>query len=174
MLARLFGRQDAVMPWRPLYQSVVDAARAPAWYAVGRVPDTLDGRFDMLAALLALTLLRIEDEGEPGREPAARLAELFIADMDGHLRQEGVGDIVVGKRVGKMMAALGGRMSAYRVAQAPDGDWAAALDDSVRRLPDADAAARDWLTARMRATAAVLEKTPLATLAAGGFREVAA
>jgi len=124
---RLFGRseRDALAP---LYGHVVAEARRPGWYREGGVPDTLDGRFDMVAAVLSLVLLRLEDEGEAGRAPAAYLAELFVEDMDGQLRERGIGDIIVGKHIGRMMGALGGRLGALREAFT-NGD----LDDVIAR-----------------------------------------
>ena len=124
---RLFGRseRDALAP---LYGHVVAEARRPDWYREGHVPDTLDGRFDMVAAVLSLVLLRLEDEGEPGRAPAAYLTELFVDDMDGQLRERGIGDIVVGKHIGRMMGALGGRLGALREAFGNG-----ALDDVIAR-----------------------------------------
>lgn len=97
---------------RPLYDAVVREGRQPHWYLDGAVPDTLDGRFDMIVAILALVLLRLEEQG--AAQESAWLTELFVDDMDGQLRQEGIGDVVVGKHVGRMMSALGGRLSAYR------------------------------------------------------------
>src|SRR4051794_41844986 len=66
----------------------------------------------MVAAVTALVLLRLEAEGEGGRAPAVLLTETFIDDMDATLRQVGIGDYVVGKHVGRMMSALGGRLAA--------------------------------------------------------------
>ncbi len=64
----------------PLYGSIVAEARAPWWYAEAGVPDTLDGRFDMVAAILSLVLLRLE--GDPdGPAPSALLAERFVRDV---------------------------------------------------------------------------------------------
>lgn len=114
-LAKLRGRtRDEALP---LYNAVVARARQPHWYVEGEVPDTVDGRFDMVAAILSMVLLRLEAE-PAGAEPAARLAERFVDDMDAQLRQIGIGDITVGKHIGKMMAALGGRLGAYRDALA--------------------------------------------------------
>ncbi len=126
-LNRLFGtdrERDALLP---LYRAVVAAARDPGWYRECRVPDTLDGRFDMVAALLALVLLRLEQLG--AHRESALLTEAFIADMDSTLRQIGIGDFVVGKHVGGMVGALGGRLGALRAAFA----GSASLDDAVRR-----------------------------------------
>jgi len=156
---RLFGRgeRDALAP---LYKAVVAEARRPDWYRQGRVPDTLDGRFDMVAAVLSLVLLRLEEEGDAGRAPSAHLTELFVEDMDGQLRERGIGDIVVGKHVGRMMGALGGRLGAFREAFAA-ADLDAAIERNIYRgtVPDAEplAAVRDGLTdlrARLRAVSA--------------------
>ena len=109
LLQHLFGETRQRATLAPLYRAVVTEGRDPAWYRDGKVPDTMDGRFDMIAAVTALVLLRLEAEGEPGRDPSVLLTELFIEDMDSTLRQLGIGDHVVGKHVGQMMSALGGR-----------------------------------------------------------------
>lgn len=108
--ARLFGSKDERQA--PLYAAVVAEARAPRWYTVHGVPDTINGRFDMVALVLSLVLLRLEALGAD--EDAVRLTEHFIADMDGQVREIGFGDLVVGKQVGGIMAVLGGRLGAYR------------------------------------------------------------
>lgn len=112
---------------RPLYDAIIVEGRAEHWYAVGQVPDTLDGRFDMIVAILAQVLLRLERDD--AAQESVWLTELFVDDMDGQLREEGVGDVVVGKHVGRMVSALGGRIAAYR--DALDGD--AALDEALVR-----------------------------------------
>ncbi len=109
---RLAGRK-AENPASALYQAVVARGREAHWYEAGGVPDTVNGRFDMIASVLAIVLLRMEAE-PAAAEPSARLIECFVDDMDGQLRQIGIGDVVVGKRMGKMMGLLGGRLGAYR------------------------------------------------------------
>ena len=128
LLDRFLGRRDDVRaPLRPLYAAVIDRARAPIWYLDG-APDTLDGRFDMVAAILAQVMLRME--AMPGTEAdSVLLAEIFVEDMDGQLREIGIGDMIVGKHIGRMMAALGGRLGAYREA----GDDRAALIIALER-----------------------------------------
>lgn len=137
----------------PLYDAVVARARWPHWYVDGAVPDTLDGRFDMVAAVLAMVLLRLEDDPH-GAEPIARLTERFVDDMDAQVRQIGFGDMVVGKHVGRMMGMLGGRLGAYRDGLS-DGDLDAALVRNLYRgiAPDPAAVAhvRDGLIALRRA-----------------------
>jgi cytochrome b pre-mRNA-processing protein 3 len=146
---RLFGRQDDRAALVPLYRAIVGQARAPFWFREGGVADTLDGRFDMIAAVLSLALLRLESEGDEGRASAALLTEVFIDDMDGQLRQLGIGDVVVGKHIGKMMSAVGGRLSAYRAALGPGGDLEAALGRNLYRgappSPEAVASVADRL-----------------------------
>src|SRR3989344_567319 len=98
---------------RPLRNAVIAAARAPHWYQAGGVPDTLDGRFDMIGLVMALVLHRI-DEDPVQALAGVLLTELFVTDMDGQMRQIGFGDMVDGKQIGRMVGALGGRLGAYR------------------------------------------------------------
>ena len=116
---------------RPLWDAVVATARAPHWYAEGSVPDTLDGRFDVLAALVALVLLRLEADGDSGKGPSVLLTEVFIDDMEATLRQIGIGDYVVGKHLGKMVSALGGRLAAFRGVGLESEAFAAAVRRNV-------------------------------------------
>lgn len=166
---RLFhsDRVDPKTGMAPLYHAIVHRGRAVHWYVEGAVPDTLDGRFDMIAAILCLVLLRLEHADL--RQESVWLTELFIDDMDGQLRQIGIGDLIVGKHVGKMMSALGGRYSAYRDGLAPGGDLDAALRRNLYRgEPIADAAVAD-VAARLRALAAALDKTGPDALVAGAL-----
>lgn len=117
-LSRIFGkRADDRAHVRPLWHRIVEIAREKPWYADHGIADTLSGRFDAVALVLALVLLRMERE-EALIEPSVRLTEIFVDDMDGQLRESGVGDVVVGKRIGQLMSVLGGRLGAYREALA--------------------------------------------------------
>lgn len=170
ILTRLMRRDRARDALAPLYRSVVSTARRPVWYRSGGVPDTLDGRFDMVAAILSLVLIRLEREGEPGREPAARLTELFVEDMDGQLRQQGIGDIVVGKHIGRMMGALGGRLGAFREGLEPGGDLDGAIHRNLLRGAPADAAQVAVLRDGLIALMAALDATPAAELLDGEWQ----
>jgi cytochrome b pre-mRNA-processing protein 3 len=167
-LTGLFRRTPREPALAPLYGAVVALARNPDWYRQGAVPDTLDGRFDMIAAVLALVLLRVEAEGEAGRTPSAALVERFVDDMDGQLRQIGIGDIVVGKHVGKMMSALGGRLGAYREAL-DGGDLRAALARNLYRGAAVAPEALAFVDARLRALAAALAEVPFDRLLEGSL-----
>ena len=159
VLRRLMGRDRARDALVPLYNTVVATARRPVWYRAGGVPDTLDGRFDMVAAILSLVLIRLEREGDTGREPAARLAEIFVTDMDGQLRQQGVGDIVVGKHVGRMMGALGGRLAALREGLT-GGDMDRAIARNILRTETPDPAQVGLVRDGLVALSAALDATP--------------
>ncbi|RJF93598.1 ubiquinol-cytochrome C chaperone family protein [Sphingomonas cavernae] len=169
ILSRLFARQSGRDALVPLYSSIVEAARDPAWYLDGGVADTVDGRFDMVAALLSMALVRLEREGKSGADQSVLLTEIFIEDMDGQLRQIGIGDIIVGKHIGKMMSALGGRLSAYRGAIAASESWEDALTRNLYRGSAPDAEALSFSAARMRTLAAALDATDAATLVTDGF-----
>lgn len=116
LLSRIFGkRADDRENVRPLWHRVVEIAREKPWYADCGVADTVPGRFDAITLVLALVMLRME-RSPALIAPSAKLTELFVDDMDGQLRQAGVGDLVVGKKMGKLMGALGGRLEALRTA----------------------------------------------------------
>lgn len=150
LLDRLFrSAPDPRDALRPLWHRVVEIARDPAFYRDDGVADTVSGRFDMVTAILGIVLLRMERDRVLDRE-AALLTELFIADMDGQLRESGVGDVVVGKHVGRLMSVLGGRLGALREALPAEGDDAleAALARNVTMAEGRGTAA---LARRLRA-----------------------
>jgi cytochrome b pre-mRNA-processing protein 3 len=114
-LSRLLGTApDPRESVRPLWHRVIELARDPAYYTECGVADSIAGRFDMITAVLSAVMVRVE--ASELRAESALLAELFVEDMDGQLREFGVNDVVVGKRIGKLMSVLGGRLGAYRSA----------------------------------------------------------
>lgn len=148
-----------------LYDAVVREGRSPFWYVDACVPDTVDGRFDTIATVLAVALLRLErDPG--GMAAAAQLTERFVDDMEGQIREAGMGDVVVGKHMGKMMAMLGGRLGAYRGGLA-DGDLDGALLRNLYRSVHPGDAALVCARAALVAWRDRLEATPLPALIAG-------
>lgn len=167
LIASLFARSRDEPDMRPLWRLVVALARDPQWYARHGVTDSVAGRFDALSLVLALVLMRLEHEAS-GSALAARLTELFIADIDGQLREEGFGDPTVGKRVGKLMGALGGRIEAFRegLASTDPAVLEAAL---VRNITLVDGAEAQGLAAAVRALAARLEARSGQELIAGGI-----
>ena len=151
-----------------LYGAAVAAARAPLFYEVLGVPDTLDGRFDLVGVHVALLIRALRRLPAPGPVLAQAVFDAMFSDMDVNLREMGVGDLSVGKRVRAMWEAFHGRAAAYEAAL-DAGDrpgLAAALERNVwRGAAPEGAAAR--LADIMVAQDAALCARPLAELRAG-------
>lgn len=150
------GRERAA---HALYVAAVEQARTPAFYLTGGVADTLDGRFDLIALHLWLEVTRLHRPagGEETLAGAAldleeRLLAVHFADMDQALREMGVGDLGVGKKIKAMAQAFYGRAAAYDAAfevlrQSGRADEVrAALDRNVYREAAPSEAALNWLT----------------------------
>jgi cytochrome b pre-mRNA-processing protein 3 len=171
MLSRLFRRQAPVADPYPLYAAAIAQARQPVFYARLGVPDTVDGRFDMVALHVFLVLQRLKAEPEAAAFAQA-LFDTMFADMDRNLREMGVGDLSVGKKVKAMAQALYGRIAAYEAGMAADEET---LQAALRRnlygtLKDGAApAAADLavMAAYLRASAAGLAGQGLAELQHG-------
>lgn len=114
-----------------LYGAAVAAARDPYLYESLGVPDTLDGRFDMVGLHAFLLIHRLTDDPPPGPALAQAVFDAMFSDMDVNLREMGVGDLSVGKRVKAMWEAFHGRAAAYSPALRA-GD-VAALQAALRR-----------------------------------------
>jgi cytochrome b pre-mRNA-processing protein 3 len=143
LLKRLFGNAgpDPKSRLVPLYNQIVAKARLPHWYIEGQVPDSIDGRFDMIAAIFSLVLLRLEEAGQAHAQDMAHLTEVLVDDMDGQLREVGIGDMIVGKHMGRLMGAVGGRISAFREAMADNNKLDGAILRNIYRAETADATA---------------------------------
>ena len=120
-------KPDLSEPALGIYRAAVAAARAQAFYVHHGVPDTPDGRFDMVALHVFLALRRLQREQGPNRKDAETLAQaltdLMFADMDRNLREMGVGDLGVGRQVKALAAAFRGRVTAYDAAlERADGE----------------------------------------------------
>jgi cytochrome b pre-mRNA-processing protein 3 len=115
ILKALFGRKPPD-PSEALYAAIVAAARREKFYAAWGVPDTLDGRFDMQVLHMYLVLDRLAQFGTDSDALRQALTDRFFSAMDAALREVGVGDITVGKKVRKMAEAFFGRVTAYKSA----------------------------------------------------------
>jgi cytochrome b pre-mRNA-processing protein 3 len=131
ILRWLFGRAK-IDPSEALYAAIVAAARQEKFHADWGVPDTMDGRFDMLALHMFLVLDRLRAFGEEAKDLSQALTDRFFAEMDAALRQVGVGDLSVGKKVRKMAEAFYGRVSVYTAAlEKDDGKLREALARNI-------------------------------------------
>lgn len=173
LLQRLFRKKEADPrdALRPLYAQIVATARQPHWFVEGQVADTIEGRFEMVATILSLVLLRLEGDAEQVGSTAL-LIELFVEDMDPQLREVGIGDMIVGKHMGRLVGALGGRLGAYRDAlAAPDRvvAFGAALVRNLFAGVDPDAAALTHVRDGALAFADRLAALDAETILAGGI-----
>jgi cytochrome b pre-mRNA-processing protein 3 len=160
-----FRRDPNEASARRLYAAIVAQARRPAFYAAGGVPDSLDGRFELVALHVYLVLRRLK--GDPtARALAQGLVDLFFADMDASLREMGAGDLGIGKRVQKMAAGFYGRVAAYDGAESPDG-IALALKRNLYGTIEASAEQIAAMTAYVGRAQALVTVLPLAEIAAG-------
>ncbi|MCR9255052.1 MAG: hypothetical protein NXI16_03060 [Alphaproteobacteria bacterium] len=139
-----------------LYEQIVAEARRPDYFTVMRVPDTVDGRFDMLAAIVYLVLRRYRGTGRDTEGQA--LFDMMFHDMDQSLREMGAGDLGVAPRVKNMAKAFFGRVKAYD--EGLDADDPTVLDEALRRnlyrLSEPEEPAVAAMAARMRAVDAAL------------------
>jgi cytochrome b pre-mRNA-processing protein 3 len=131
MLDFLFRRLTAD-PQRggELFASVTRLAREPHWYVEGTVPDTLDGRFAVLATITALVLVRLEQDADRGAEVSVALTERFIEVMEAEHRELGLGDPTLGKTVRKLVGSLAKRTGLWRSA-VERGDFESAARKSL-------------------------------------------
>jgi len=149
-------------------------ARHPAFYADLFVPDTLDGRFDMLVLHAFLVFHRLKGEAPPADELAQKVFDEMFMDLDHTIREMGVGDISVGKRIKKMASAFYGRAQAYdKAVTAGDSDL---LADALARnlFPDGGAPPEPitHLSQYVLAAAAALRAQPAEDFVAARFSYV--
>lgn len=169
MLARLFSRSDDRHAARKLYLGVVAQARDPVFYAEMGVPDTVDGRFDMIALHAWLVMRRLKSESGAAARVSQALFDCLFDDMDRSLRESGAGDLGVGRRVKTMAKAFYGRLAAYDEGLAGDDDdvLAAALGRNLYRGADPGAARLAAVAGYIRREAAALEAQDLEDLLGG-------
>lgn len=163
-----------------LYTAAVTAARDPFLYASCGVPDTLDGRFDLIGLHTFVVIHRLTRDPEPGPALAQAVFDAMFSDMDINLRELGVGDLSVGRKVKEMWDAFHGRSKVYTAAletEAAGGQEAdavapleAAIARNVWRGAEPPAGAPAALARVARAQLAHLTAQPLTTLAKGEVR----
>ena len=168
-LLNFFDEPSVQAAARRLYVHAVDQARQPEFYLHRGVPDTPDGRFDMVVLHVVLVMRRLKRDHDQAAETAQALFDLMFADMDQNLREMGVGDVGVGPRVKAMAKGFFGRLAAYDLALNAEDN--AALCAALRRnlyrkcAPlDRDVAA---VAHYMRQEAAKLDALPIKSLLDG-------
>ena len=155
-------------PAEALYDKLVTQARRPEFYAHCGVPDTIDGRFDMIALHLFLLLHRLKRDHPESADLAQAVFDHMFHDMDQNLREMGAGDLGVGRRVKTMIQGLYGRIAAYEAGLGEtDGTLAAALRRNVYGTTEPAPAHLDALTAYVRRQVVTLAEQGYAGLAVG-------
>jgi len=174
-IGRIFGGDTLAVPARRIYAGIVSQARQPAFYTACGVPDSLDGRFELVAlhAFLVLRRLNRGAGGEPSEVGAADLAQTLVdtlvQDMDRSLREMGVGDLGVSRRVKEMARGFYGRIAAYEAGLDGTGDMLEAalmrnLYGTVEAAPEVVVAA---MTTYIQREAASLDDQDIGDLMAG-------
>ncbi len=170
----LFRKRDPhLQPATELYGSVVAQARAPEFYRDLMVPDTKEGRFEMLVLHLSLVIDRIRSEAGSADPFAKTLVSVFVTDMDDNMREIGIGDTSVPRKVKKTAGALYDRTLQYREIAGAEhatssGALAVALSENVWSEPDYPQATK--LAEYMSRAGELLEKQALADMKQGKCR----
>lgn len=116
---------------RDLFGLAVEEARQLHWFVEGEVPDTVNGRFAVLATIVALVTVRLERDGDDGRQESAALTERLVETLDAEIREMGLGDPTLGKQVRKLIGAVAGRVERWRLLAASDEPWTEEVKRSV-------------------------------------------
>nr|WP_281351291.1 ubiquinol-cytochrome C chaperone family protein [Sneathiella litorea] len=118
-------------PAAELYAEIVRQSRNPAFYEAAAVPDTVDGRFEMVSLHAFLIMRQLKEGGERAQKLSQTLFDEMFADMDQSLREIGIGDLSVGKHIKKMAKAFYGRVAAYDAAL--NGEETESLQEALKR-----------------------------------------
>lgn len=174
VFGKIFRRNPHRAAAEALYDAIVYQARTPAFYEQAAVPDTVDGRFEMIALHAFLVMRHLKGEGA-AKDLSQRLFDRMFQDMDQSLREIGVGDLSVGKRIKEMAKAFYGRVVAYEVAL-DGGDES--LEEALRRnhygtLEEVPEVAVQRLATYVRAADADLATQDFAEFEQGRVRFVA-
>ncbi|WP_411818680.1 ubiquinol-cytochrome C chaperone family protein [Hyphococcus sp. DH-69] len=167
LFSAFFKKSPSLEAGRALYAAAVDQARSAPLYEQLGAEDTVEGRFEQVALHVYLVMRRLKTE--PGaREVSQCMFDAMFQNMDDSLREMGVGDDAVGKKVRKMAESFHGRIAAYEDALAPD----APDDDLVRALgrnlfENEEAPAAPKFAKYVRSLDAALHAQPHARIAGG-------
>ncbi len=161
ILQKLFRRGPARIAGEKLYEAAIAQARQPAFYADLGAPDTVEGRFELYTLHVVLVLHRLSGLGGEAGETAQALFDTYVQALDDALREMGVGDLSVGKKMRKLGEAFYGRAKAYQAALA--GADLAVVSALIGRTVYAgeDAGAADRLADYVQRSAALLATLPV-------------
>jgi cytochrome b pre-mRNA-processing protein 3 len=153
-----------------LYGAIVAQARQSFFYADLGVPDTVDGRFDMILMHAFIVMLRLRESGEESKALSQTLYDVMFVDMDRAIREIGIGDLSVKKHIRRMMKAFNGRLTAYESGLSDP----VLLNDAIRRnvygtvKGDIDPAWLDQMGSYLRHCAETVRAMPVEMMVVGG------
>lgn len=175
MLQNLFRTRLRERLGQPLYEAAVRQARDPAFYTRLGVADRIDARFELYTLHVLLLVMRLRDEGDRGAEIGQDLFNVYVSALDHALRELGVGDVSVGKKMRKLGEALYGRMTVYEPALR-DGDAEALSASLARNVYESEIATTGTALAAfaLSSRARLAEQTLDAVLKAPAWAEIAA
>lgn len=166
--ARWFQPSHTLLESHDLYIALVRQSRQPFFYSDYAVADSLDGRFDMIVLHLFLYTQALTQSADPAlHETANELVDIMMNDMDRSLREIGVGDMSVGKKVKKMAHALNGRFTIYTDALQDEASLHDALTRNVYRGAPTDPSHVQKLATYVQAAVAALARTDEVALKTG-------
>ncbi len=155
MLQRLFKPRPAARAGRDLFKALSTQARLPVFYERLGVADTVEGRFELYVLHLVLVLHRLKGQGVQAAETSQAVFDTFLRNLDEGLRDMGVGDLSVGKKMRKLGEAVYGRIKGYDRAFA-DPDRTSALESLIARTVYQDRADASAATLARYAAATVV------------------
>ncbi|MBX7247811.1 MAG: ubiquinol-cytochrome C reductase [Caulobacteraceae bacterium] len=167
MLSTLFKPRPAKATGAALYSAVAAQSRAPVFYQALGVPDRIDARFELYSLHLAILLERLAGQGEQAEEVAQEAFDAYVRSLDDVLRDVGIGDLSMAKKMKQVAALVLGRLKGVRDALAPPD--VAVLEALLGRTvyAEADSAEPARLAAYVVAAHEALAAQPLAELLAG-------
>ena len=166
-MLNVFRRNPRAATIEALYGAIVAQARSPVFYLAYGIPDTVNGRLDVLMLHLVLVFERLSQGDDEARAAGQEAFDRFCCDMDDHLREDGISDMKVPKQVRGVAAAFFGRHGAY-ISALRAGDEAA-LRTAISRnvFEGAHAPSVSRLAAYMQMAMAILDRQDPSAIAAG-------
>jgi cytochrome b pre-mRNA-processing protein 3 len=166
LFARLTGEPRR---GQALFGLAVEEARQAHWFLEGAVPDTVNGRFAVLATIIALVTVRLEQGGAEGEAASVALTERLVDSLDAEIREMGLGDPTLGKQVRRLVGSVGARVERWRPLVYADTSWTDEVRRSLYLDEEADPAALAHSEQRLRKLWQSLTDSSVGKLVQGGI-----
>jgi len=169
MFKNLTRRKETRKKAEKLYQLIVERTRTPVFYEVFEVPDTVEGRFELLSLHAFLILQRLKQEGEGAAELSQATFDVMFENVDLNLREVGIGDIGLARRIKKMAEGFYGRVEAYEQAVEAEDSKAlkAALERNLYGKPDTSEGSLEAISGYVMGCSQKLSVLPIEKMLSG-------